>query len=614
MRVCSSSLRQAEVASLLLSYVTISYSSQVSFPPASGPSKSDLEFEDIVYSPAPKELKEGEVYIVERFDEGRAWTVPLFFRKHLTAQYNRVSQFMQSDTKTILNVTGAPGCGKTCFFILLAKQMILLKKRVLFIQAREATACMVSILDMHGWKKVTQKLTLTDVPGVVKRVLADAVEGGFDFCILDGIRSSVNLFKVLISEINVSDKIKKQMFVTSFEFTFKAGELQPGMDGSSTDLCFNSWGLEEYTVALESPLLQDKLTRKRLLADYEVLCLPPQDSYITNAEGTPDDQSVTDADATEAESFDETAEDRIIMDAMTMKFFFAGGSARFMFAVDIESLQDYLAKECDRVTDWLAFAKGQVAARSTNAINSLMQKFSSTKVGESDKCVAVSKYVMFRAYEGCRDELTKAVSAAADATNNPALLGWAFELSQLDLIHAAYKSQHTTNGVKQSVGNDCFRMSPLYEAHFDGQFIKEQAVQNGTVIWCTKWNQGCFDVAYYSDNTLITIQFTISQTHSLKLQYLKILRDALNTVKAKVTTVVHVAVVKTDVEQFKFDYPQGSGKPTRNSAPAFSVGLARVAELELVDQAKDIAPPKWYDQQMFAAGESEPYSNKRRRT
>ena len=41
------------------------------------------------------------------------------------------------------------------------------------------------------------------------------------------------------------------------------------------------------------------------------------------------------------------------------------------------------------------------------------------------------------------------------------------------------------------------------QAEFDGAGMAPAIVADGTVIWCQKWNQGCFDVALYFEKTLI---------------------------------------------------------------------------------------------------------------
>jgi hypothetical protein len=49
---------------------------------------------------------------------------------------------------------------------------------------------------------------------------------------------------------------------------------------------------------------------------------------------------------------------------------------------------------------------------------------------------------------------------------------------------------------------------PTSQAEFNETDLTSGVVQDGTIIiWCQKWNQGCFDVAFYVNDTLITVQF-----------------------------------------------------------------------------------------------------------
>jgi hypothetical protein len=68
----------------------------------------------------------------------------------------------------------------------------------------------------------------------------------------------------------------------------------------------------------------------------------------------------------------------------------------------------------------------------------------------------------------------------------------------------------------------------------------------GTIIWCKKWNQGCFDVAHYDDATLVALQFATAATHSLKFVCIRRLRKALLDLGLTLTRIVHVGVRKGD--------------------------------------------------------------------
>lgn len=173
----------------------------------------------------------------------------------------------------------------------------------------------------------------------------------------------------------------------------------------------------------------------------------------------------------------------------------------------------------------------------------------------------VSKYILFKAYEQCKSQLVKSMAAVAKACGNPAIQEWAFELAQIDLIRLSLQS---SSPVTDYVTNDqglSFR--PIEQVSFDEQKLDDDAnvSQNGTVIWCQKWNQGCFDVAFFFNSILLTLHFTVSPSHSLKPVYIRRLRDALLTKdpSLKLEICVHIGVTPTGTLDFVVG-PEGTGR------------------------------------------------------
>lgn len=130
------------------------------------------------------------------------------------------------------------------------------------------------------------------------------------------------------------------------------------------------------------------------------------------------------------EESDETTDATMPVDAalevVKAKYFFAGGSARFMFQFSLASLREELDRRFKSVleSDSQFFAQNSVSSGTPAAVNTLMQQF------DMD-CSPVSKYVLFHAYGKCRSKLVKSLRATANSTGNPTLQGWAFELEQI---------------------------------------------------------------------------------------------------------------------------------------------------------------------------------------
>jgi hypothetical protein len=99
-----------------------------------------------------KLFEEGDVSAVTRREGSTTWTSVLYIRGHLVAVLKELDDFMESERlNQLLYITGAPGCGKTCFLYLWARRLSVLKyKRVLLIQFRETEACFIWIREADG--------------------------------------------------------------------------------------------------------------------------------------------------------------------------------------------------------------------------------------------------------------------------------------------------------------------------------------------------------------------------------------------------------------------------------------------------------------------------------
>jgi hypothetical protein len=415
----------------------------------------------------------------------------------------------------------------------------------------------------------------------------------FDFSVLDGVR--MNVCKDLVNELKsatVRQLILKSVFVTSLQFDSHHGNEPRGVDFCVTwDMSFDSWRESDYDKAAESAMVANAVIRRKLLKDWKLLKADDADEAVEsyNPEQVIDDNAK-------------------VKEAMKLKYYFAGGCARFMFEYDFLGLKLKLKRETDEklsMAVWEEFASSTLARKATSSVNSLLQRF--TDKGDV-YCVPVSEYVLRRAYSKCGGMLAESVAAAANSTKNPTLLDWAFELAELDKIQRALAQNQQSERASQwasiqaaiheeivpsrnrfppfppptTGGKNKLIFFPQSEAKFNGTMIIGK-VQDGTVIWCEKWNQGCFDVAFYINSRLVTVQISSRQTsHSLKLQYVKKLRKALlqkNVALPADVDVVHLSVVKGGVEGFFFGDAEGAGQATRRMKRAFHVKVMESPEL-----------------------------------
>jgi hypothetical protein len=399
----------------------------------------------------------------------------------------------------------------------------------------------------------------------------------FDLCVIDGVRSNnPTSMKVvgLMNTAHANRQVKKNVFITSLEFNINLGEQLPG-DGPKSGVAFmdfTSWLKEDYKKAV-SLFTDDAAVRNTLLVDW--IELSGVDKGVDEWSTVEEDEE---GDMTENEI------KRRLLEAVELKYHYAGGSARFMFDLSLTQLMQWFEKTVKQVRNWEAFAKGDLADREHKSVNSLMQKFSDTN-GMGTVTVAVSEYILLYAYQKVRSVLTAAIAAMALSTGNDALRGWSFELAQLDLISDALKNVDAQG--RRTVGADKFRffVAGWDEVEYDGTLLSVSMFQSA-VIWCLKWNQGCFDVAFYHECTLYTIQFTVSKTHTLKLRYVKELVASLRANGVTVEHIVHIGVSNQDL---KFNKPDdtNTGPDTRSSATGeklYSIWIGTSPPMALKDE------------------------------
>ena len=83
--------------------------------------------------------------------------------------------------------------------------------------------------------------------------------------------------------------------------------------------------------------------------------------------------------------------------------------------------------------------------------------------------------------------------------------------------------------------------------------------------------------------TLITVQFTVSEKHSLKPQYIRQLRQALLDKKETVNKVLHVGVREVDWQELEFQTDtRGTGRQLKEEAAEFEIDVCRSPQLKAI--------------------------------
>jgi len=325
---------------------------------------------------------------------------------------------------------------------------------------------------------------------------------GFAFFVFDGVRQNVPHCDDVLGYLNATfGNNVKGIRVTSLQFNIKGGDGTGGLSGIDQYMTIHSWDKSDFVDAYCSRFKTKDELLTLLATDTDDQCFDMKINDFTDKEKDLD-----------------------------RKFYYAGGSARFMFDYSLtELIEEVLPKLLISMTSnlWDEFASLQIHVGSESAVNSLMQILGDKIEGEygtkASRAFPVSKYVLHLAYEKCRSKLVKAFGIAARMAGNPVLQGWAFEMEQIHLIRLAIQAN------KPLVSADRTVILPtgcsIGKATFKNIIILDETENsNSFVIECLSWNQGCFDIALYHLGELVTIQFTTAPAHSLKISYINLLK------------------------------------------------------------------------------------------
>lgn len=531
-------------------------------------------------------------------------SISIFLRPHLVKKKPEIDNFMDETqtAKTRMYVSGPPGSGKTTFFLAYFTQWARKHNKCgLIVQYRQKSSGDIIIL--QGANNPTyvksKRLASDKLQNLVSLV---ETEVSPDFCVFDGVRQQDALCAILLSNINTIFEQRKVVSITSLEFDIKGGDGTQGIHGVDVDMSVSSWEYEDYKASYFSGLLSEKdwlhlLTCNDDFAEEEE-ALGGDDMKDVRVRGDDNDnndqaQGVDEDNEPQNENHQKSAggdemvvddkpqnandqdKDAYIVTLLERKFFYAGGSARLMFDFTMEDLLKKNEGELDkleqRVTqeEWASFATLTISSRTIGSVSSLLQRI-------GGRVFPVSKYFLLIGYEKCKGQLVKALKAAAEAAENAAMKGWAFEMEQLDII----SDQMVTS--RSVLNGDGSLVLPVTNnaVVYDGCHLTGDTSRACFVIKCSKWNQGCFDSAFVFDNQLVTTNFTISVSHSLKVLYIRLLKMALENAKKIITSVTHLAIVADEAtcNSYRFDSPEDAGYD--NGVPLFELKLARATKFE----------------------------------
>ena len=241
------------------------------------------------------------------------------------------------------------------------------------------------------------------------------------------------------------------------------------------------------------------------------------------------------------------------LELVNSKFYFAGGSPRFMFDYKTSTVIDCLNQSVQCVQDIIWYLRGTIGDPSDQVINRLFNRYSDD-YGKKEQSI-VSRYAAFKVAPKMGPELI----ASHANYRNPSMDGWLLEM----LFFARLAKDGVTLQKVDKEKMEWKQSSVLVVDIKEGKITKFPENEG---IWLKpkQWNQGGYDAIYIDKhNGLVRfVQITNDETRSLKIEcfagFLDTLRDSKVSFEIKTLEIVFI-VELTKLEKFSISTITGQG-------------------------------------------------------
>jgi hypothetical protein len=476
----------------------------------------------------------GETYVVPDLDgsDGKCY---MFGRKEMS----QVEMGLNKDSDYVLQ--GPPGIGKSLLIKAFCIRYHFAEgKDVCYVQQGVAGAFVTVVRKVKEQLGVQYHCELSEWTAVALSSAITQISPEVSMVVVDGIRAETFKQSMVLAS-RLSRLQRKQgitcqlFFVTSQQVDFSKGHemgLQHPLIRIKPSLV--SWTLEEFEQACKNKHLWDKVAQT-LGGKYLGAC---------------------------------NQNDKI--EALKEKYFYCGGSARWMFGFQISEIQKIIDDKVEELYDFKPYLTASAGVSSPLAVNTLYQQYS---VGSSSKRFLLSKYVIRRVIQKNGCETANFLWNLAVASRHPPLRGLAFEgkciaawrlsdmnltLTHLDTLLMKPNNivEISRKRVEKRVIVSNFASQEVLDLDKDDKLVCTDPGprQQNICIIPEAWNQACFDFVVIQDRELYCMQCTLKKQHSRSIQaignLIKQCRDHSITVEK-----VHL-VALTDKDKCKFEKPK----------------------------------------------------------
>ena len=413
----------------------------------------------------------------------------LYVREEVTQQLH----FLDKPARKKV-VQGPPGCGKSCVAWAWSCMQARGGTNVLWAHLRKGGVAEVALLESN---------TVTAVGTVKIPTLEDIIHRSkVSIIVLDGVvlQTEGNLLGAAESWASTRAGGRSLVHVNSESVTI------PGEELSATNTIEHrvlSWTFEQYEACLKLPQFVKQVAE----------CVGNEDDSLAN------------------------------------KFFLGGGCVRWVLGMPAEVAIIDIDKHIERIENKEALLSGMQGAKAKGHVNHMVQRV-------ARGTFLVSEYVTRSLADSCEKRFVAQAFVQSVKLENPSFDGWVLEM---DFMMQLRLAQLNTAAIEVTIGDEskedwkvpkriAFRDPNDLVGNVIPQSVPEAkenllGVTDGAWLVPKRWNQGGYDAAQILATSVRFVQVTRGSTHSLKLQYMRALIDALVAINRRIESVDVVFVV-----------------------------------------------------------------------
>ena len=432
----------------------------------------------------------------------------LLFRRKAFEELFEFLQHQVMQSGCFGRVYGPPGTGKSLAILAFASTQRLLGWNVTWLHCsdRDVFECIRFLHDC----RMTTLFSKDDLENVLPH--GDELDMKH-LVILDGIRDSTAFpeHQKIARKCRTWYLMNRAQKIIRFVENSSTGVM--GVNTEETDkllrtekFCLFSWELDDYLSAVQSTEFLER-TKEYL------------DANISDESDESDE-----SDSEESAGNRPNADSKKAQADVRAKFFFCGGSARYMFSISTEEVKLCIHEAVAAEQNIMTLMRGILGATSSYATHRLSNCFrhpAATKDKNECICTILSRYASEKLQARAGPDVIELLANSLQQDTSPSMEGWIFEMLFFSRL------RHTGVYCEDLSGKKHFWERSEVVA------LEKQTMQqlSRSKIWLKphKWNQGGYD-AVYVDKKVPTVRFvqvTRGNTHSFKIRYFRIMMDVL---------------------------------------------------------------------------------------